>query len=450
MISKFDFIVIGGGSGGIASARRAAEYGAKVLIVESGPLGGTCVNVGCVPKKVMWLTAQINETLALAKDYGWQIQGQGFNWSTIQQSRDGYISRLNKIYQTNLEKSGVTLVRGVARFRAKNCIEVNGDPYQAGHILIATGGQPVVPDIAGANLGITSNGFFQLKAQPKRVLVIGAGYIATELAGLLHGLNSEVSMLLRKDRLLRSFDHDIHELVMQQMQNSGINIMTNIALDSLLKHSDGRLGYTDSDGNKSGGFDCIIWAIGRYPNIAHLNLEVTGVKTNDRGQIDTDEFQNTSASGIYAVGDVTPGAQLTPVAIAAGRKLSRRLFNHEPEARLDYNNIPTVIFSHPPAGTIGLSEVDAKKQYGDARIKIYKSQFINMRYAVSEHKSLTMVKLVAAGASEKIVGCHIVGDSADEMIQGFAVAIKMGATKQDFDNTVAVHPTAAEELVTLR
>ncbi len=453
MITHFDFIVIGGGSGGIASARRAALYGTKVLLVESGPLGGTCVNVGCVPKKVMWSTSQINETLALAKDYGFRIDYQGFDWATIKQSRDAYIARLNAIYGRNLDDSGVVLIRGTARFLSRNRIVVDGDEFRAEHILIATGGRPVVPNIAGAELGITSDGFFALQHQPKKVLIIGAGYIATELAGLMHGLGSNVSMLLRKDKLLRTFDHDVHEMVMTQMQQNGIEIMTNIILQSLVKENHS-LGYRDNgddnDRQGKGGFDCIIWAIGRHANTDNLSLDVAGVKTDARGYIQTDAFQNSSAKGIYAVGDVTHRAQLTPVAIAAGRTLSNRLFDNQTNAKLDYDNIPTVIFSHPTVGTVGLSEADAREKYGADEIKIYQHLFTDMHYSVTKHRPRTLVKLITRGITEQVIGCHVVGRGADEMIQGFAVAIKMGATKQDFDNTIAIHPTASEELVTLR
>ena len=450
MTRHFDFIVVGGGSGGIASARRAALHGAKVLLIESGSLGGTCVNVGCVPKKVMWTTAQINETLTLAKDYGFRFSQLEFDWTTIKQSRDAYISRLNGIYARNLDDSAVTLIRGTARFSTRNRIEVNGDEFRADHILIATGGRPSVPNINGAELGITSDDFFALAHQPKKILIIGAGYIATELAGLMHGLGSNVSMLLRKDKLLRTFDHDVHEIVMAQMAQNGITIMTNITLQSLVKENHS-LGYLANDNTQGkAGFDCIIWAIGRHPNTAPLNLDVAGVATDARGYIQTDAFQNSSAQGIYAVGDVTRRAQLTPVAIAAGRKLANRLFANQPDSKLDYENIPTVIFSHPPVGTIGLSEADARAKYGPETIKIYKHLFTDMRFAVTEHRPRTLVKLITLGTDERVIGCHVVGHGADEMIQGFAVAIKMGATKQDFDNTIAIHPTASEEFVTLR
>ena len=448
-MKKYDFIVIGGGSGGIASARRAAEHGAHVLLIEAGPLGGTCVNVGCVPKKMMWATSQINETLEIAGDYGFEVENNGFNWNALKLTRDAYIKKLNGIYQRNLDNAKVDIVHGVGKFVDNRTVECNGITYAGEHILIATGGKPVIPAIKGAELGITSDGFFALAHQPKKVLVIGAGYIATELAGVLHGLGSEVSMLLRKDKLLRTFDHDAHEMVLSNMRQSGIQFHLNVALESLLNEN-GSLGFRDSQGNGEAGYDSIIWAIGRHTNIDTLQLNNTDVSVDKRGYITTDDYQNTAAKNIYAVGDVTPRAQLTPVAIAAGRKLSERVFNEKENSKLDYNNIPTVIFSHPPVGTVGLSEAQAIEKFGADKIKVYKNTFVDLYYAVAKEKPRTLVKLIVMGEDEKVIGCHIVGRGADEIIQGFAVAVKMGATKSDFDNTVAIHPTAGEELVTLR
>lgn len=449
MSKTYDFIVIGGGSGGIAGARRAAEHGASVLLIEYGPLGGTCVNVGCVPKKVMWNAAQVAETLQLAPDYGFGVENPGFQWQTIKSSRDAYVERLNGIYARNLDGSRVTILRGIARFVSDHVVEVNGDRYQAPHILVATGGRPTVPSLPGAELGITSDGFFELENQPRNVMIIGAGYIATELAGVLHRLGSDVTMVLRKDKLLRTFDHTLHELVMEEMESAGVRIFRNVNLTGLNREADGSLGFSDAGGDVISGFDCIIWAIGRHTNITPLKLDETGIALDGNGFIVVDEFQNTSVNGVYAVGDVTDRAPLTPVAIAAARRLAERLFNDRPDSKLDYDNIPTVVFSHPPIGTVGLTEMEARERYGDG-IKVYQSRFINMRYAVSGHKPPTVVKLITLGPEEKVIGCHVIGDGADEMMQGFAVAVRMGATKQDFDDTVAIHPTAAEELVTLR
>lgn len=454
MKTTYDFIVIGGGSGGIAAARRAAVHGASAMVVESARLGGTCVNVGCVPKKVMWNAAQINESLHLAGDYGWSVTRDGagdgqLDWASLKRARDAYIARLNTIYADNLTQSGVAWVEGRARFSSPHSIRVNDTEYHAPHILIATGGQSHVPPVPGAELGITSNGFFALPQQPKKILVIGAGYIATELAGMLHALGSEVTMLLRGAELLRPFDHDLHTLVMSSMQASGVTMLKNVALTDLYEAA-GLLGVHYQDDQHCHGFDTIIWATGRKPDLADLDLATATVSVDARGYVTTDEYQNTSADGIYAVGDVTARLQLTPVAIAAGRRLADRVFGGEPTAKLDYSKVPTVVFSHPPIGTVGLSEQNAIAEYGAENLKIYKNTFVDIRYALSEHRPRTLVKLITQGRDETIVGCHICGHSADEIIQGFAVAVKMGATKADFDNTVAIHPIAAEELVTLR
>ena len=452
---EHDFIVMGGGSGGIAAARRAAEYGARVLLLEPGRLGGTCVNVGCVPKKVMWNASQIHGALALAEEYGFAVEQRGFDWGTMKAARDTYVRRLNGIYADNLAASGVRLITAAAKFSASpgregHAVEADGQVHQAAHILIATGGRPTVPDLPGAELAITSDGFFELAARPTKPLLIGAGYVATELAGMLHGMGGEVTMLLRKDRLLRAFDYTLGDTVMEQMRQSGVDIRTGVLCEELYRADDGSLGYRAVGGESDSGYDCVIFAVSRHPNTADLALDNASITPERGGFVGVDEFQNTTAAGIYAVGDVTPATPLTPVAIAAGRHLADRLFGGQPEAKLDFDDIPTVVFSHPPIGTVGLSHERAVEVHGAENIKVYESRFVNMRYAVSEHKPPTVVKLITAGADEKVIGCHVVGDGADEMMQGFAVAVKMGATKTDFDNTVAIHPTAAEEFVTLR
>ncbi len=447
--SSFDFIVIGAGSGGIATARRAAAHGAKTLVIEAGPLGGTCVNVGCVPKKVMWNAAHISENLKLATDYGFDVTMGGHDWQQLKTRRDAYISRLNDIYSRNLDLSGVTLIEGHAHFIDDHTVRVADKSYTAPHVLIATGGRPWVPDLPGADLGITSDGFFDLPSLPKRTLVIGAGYIATELAGVLNHLGSDVTILLRKQQLLRTFDATLREVLMEEMISSGVNIMTQIQLASLERETSNTIAAVYGDGLRMGGFESVVWAIGRLPNSDKIDINKTSIRTDQRGYIPTDDYQNTNISGVYAVGDVTGRAPLTPVAIAAGRKLADRVFNGQADAKIDYHTIPTVVFSHPPIGTVGLTEEEASEEYGHQALKIYESRFINMLYAVSERKSPTVVKLVCVGDQEKVVGCHVIGDGADEMMQGFAVAIKMGATKSDLDQTIAIHPTAAEELVTL-
>ena len=450
MQNKFDLIVIGGGSGGIASARRAAEYGAHTALIESGRLGGTCVNVGCVPKKIMWNASRLGEMLDDATEYGFIIERGGFNWGTLKTGRDSYIERLNQIYRKNLNSSGVQEIQSRASFPSNGAIQTEAGPIRADHILIATGGLPTVPLIPGAELGITSDGFFELPQQPEKVLIVGAGYIATEFAGVLNALGSNVTLLLRKDTLLRGFDAVLRETVMDEMRQNGIEIITGTNIKALASSRANQL-TVDCDGGKADGpFDAVIWAIGRHPDTTDLNLKAAGIKTNVGGHVITDAYQNTNVEQIYAVGDVTGRRDLTPVAIAAGRRLADRLFGDEPNACLDYDNIPSVIFSHPPIGTVGLTEDEAVARFGSDQIMIYDHRFTNIYFAPMQRKSPTVIKLIVAGPEENIVGCHAVGEAADELIQGFAVAVKMGARKADFDNTVAIHPTAAEELVTLR
>jgi len=448
MTQHYDYIVLGGGSGGVATARRAAEYGAKALVIESARLGGTCVNVGCVPKKVMWYAASIAHTLADAQGYGFTVDNWQFGWNQLKQDRDAYVQRLNEVYARLLDNSGVDRVQGYGRFVDAHTVEVNGAPFTADHIVIATGGQPVLPDIPGAELGISSDGFFELEQCPKRVAVVGSGYIAVELAGMFQSLGSEVTMLLRKQHLLRPFDRMLREALMQQMQGNGVKILTGTQVQSLARQSDGSLKIQCDQDNTVLHADILLWAIGREPNTAGLNLAAAGIESN-KGYIPTDAYQNTNVPGIYAIGDITGQAELTPVAIAAGRRLAARLFLNQPDSKMDYDTIPTVVFSHPPIGTVGLTENEARAQYGDS-VKIYQTRFTAMYHGFTPHKPKTTMKLVCVGPDEKVVGCHIIGLGADEMLQGFAVAIKMGATKADFDNTVAIHPTSAEELVTLR
>ena len=449
MSKHYDLISIGAGSGGLSAAERAAEYGKKTAVVENKELGGTCVNVGCVPKKVMWFGSQIAETLQLAHSYGFDVTLNKFDWKTLVDVREGYIKGITGWYVNYLKDSNIDHLRGTASFVDAHTLDVDGTQYTADHIVISPGGYPTVPDIPGAEFGITSDGFFALTEQPRRVAVVGAGYIAVELAGVLNGLGSEVSMLLRKSHFLGSFDAMLRETLMEEMINVGVNIMPSVSVEQVEKAGDGRLTIHCQGGVRLEGFDALVWAIGRAPNIEPLNLAVAGVQQNEQGYIPTDAFQVTNVEGVYAVGDVTGQAQLTPVAIAAARRLSDRLFNNMPGRKLDYENIPTVMFSHPPIGTIGLTEDEARAQHGDA-VKVYQTRFTAMYHAMTSHSQKTAMKLVCVGAEERVVGVHIIGTGADEMLQGFAVAIKMGATKKDFDNTVAIHPTSAEELVTMR
>ncbi len=444
----FDLISIGGGSGGLACAQRAAEYGAKTAVIESDRLGGTCVNVGCVPKKVMWNAASVAMALADASDYGFDVKVGDSDWAVLKHKRDAYIVRLNNIYARNLSAKGVTQVHGMARFVDAHTVEVNGQRMTASHIVIATGGKPTIPDLPGAKFGITSDGFFSLAQRPQRVAIIGSGYIATELAGAFHELGSQVELFIRKDHLLTHFDAMLGKSLMREMRAQGLVIHEHV-VPAAVTESAGLKTLVAADGREFAGFDCLLWAVGRSANVAPLELASAGVALDGGDFIITDEFQNTNVPGVYAVGDVTGRAALTPVAIAAGRRLSDRLFNGKSERRLDYNNIATVVFTHPPIGTVGMSESEARAAYGDV-VKVYVADFTPMYHALTTRKSHTDMKLVCVGPDEKIVGCHVIGAGADEMMQGFAVAIRMGATKRDFDDTVAIHPTSSEELVTMR
>lgn len=480
----YDYLVIGGGSGGLASARRAAKlYGKKVALIESSRLGGTCVNVGCVPKKVMYNAASIAEILRVyAHDYFFRPASSfAFDWPAFKKARDAYIERLNGIYRKNLQADGVDEIQGHATFVGRNQVIVNNDAsvvYEASHILIATGGRPVPLGVAGTEYTLSSDGFFELEQLPKKVAVVGAGYIAVEIAGVLKALGSDVSLFIRHDRPLRTFDEMISQNLVECMEADGIRVVkqsliarvnakfdhpksdaaalhkfltgettvnnVNLELEYRQKSADGSDSVLKED-----GFNAVISAIGRVPNSKVGQIDI---KCNPENYIETDKYQNTSASGVYAVGDVCGPLFLTPVAIAAGRRLADRLFGGQKDAHLEYSNVPTVVFSHPPIGTVGLTEAEARAKYGDANIKVYQSKFNNMYYALSqpEHKVRTIYKLVCAGPEERVVGLHLIGLASDEILQGFGVAVKMGATKKDFDACVAIHPTAAEEIVTMR
>ena len=448
MSEKFDLLVIGGGSGGLAHAQRAAEYGVNAAVAEYGPLGGTCVNVGCVPKKVMWYASHYAHELHHAVDYGYDVNVKGHDWTALKTRRDAYVSRLNDIYSNNLDKRGVTYLAGAARFIDANTVMVGDSEYQAERIVIATGGQPMVPDLPGAELGITSDGFFELEEQPRRVLIAGSGYIAVELAGIFSGLGSETQVIVRKDGVLREFDKMLSSELMDTMQKSGIALDTGVIPASVSETDDG-LVLMAEDGREFGPVDTLVWAIGRSPNTATLDAGKAGVNMDERGFVPTDDMQATNVENIHALGDVTGRAALTPVAIAAGRRLADRLYGGMNGRHLDYQLIPTVIFSHPTIGTVGMTEDEARAGFGDD-VKVYSSAFTPMFYALGEDKQRSVMKLITAGDDERVVGCHVFGPGADEMMQGFAVAMRMGATKKDFDDTVAIHPTNAEEVVTMR
>jgi|688.fasta_scaffold32459_5 glutathione reductase (NADPH) len=448
--SRYDLVVIGGGSGGLACAQRATEYGARVALVESARLGGTCVNVGCVPKKVMWNAAQIAHAAHDAVHYGFDLTLSGHDWGALRVARDAYITRLNGIYERNLANRKVELVRGHAAFAGPNEVRVGDRLLEAPHVVIATGGRPSVPPIPGAGHGITSDGFFELAERPRRIAVVGSGYIAVELAGVFAALGSEVTMVLRRDRLLRHFEAMLGDGLRKIMEGDGVAFLDHAAPRALERDADGTLRLLLQDGRVAGPFDTVLWAIGREPAVEGLGLARAGVTMDAAGFIPVDHLQQTNIGGLYAIGDVTGRAQLTPVAIAAGRRLSDRVFGGMTDRHLDYSDIPTVVFSHPPIGTVGLSEAEAIDRHGASAVKTYTSGFVPMYHAMTPRKPRAEMKLVTVGSEQRIVGCHVIGAGADEMLQGFAVALKMGATKRDFDDTVAIHPTSAEEFVTMR
>lgn len=464
----YDYLVIGAGSGGIASARRAATYGAKVGVVEKGRLGGTCVNVGCVPKKVMWNAASIAETLHDMKHYGfsgYDSDAISFNWNFIKENRDKYIVRLNGIYERNMGNSGVDNILGTASLAdgGKGVVvkpDDGGDAvtYSAKNILIATGGYPTFPDGEGIRENsISSDGFFELEELPGKAVVVGAGYIAVELAGVLQALGTDTSLVVRKNMALREFDEILSETLDNEMQRQGINIFrdTNGVEKITVDEATGLKTVILQNGEKIEEVETVLMATGRSPLVAPLNLDGAGVAQKDGGYIIADDYSATNVDGVFALGDVVGNIELTPMAIASGRRLADRLFGGPQfeNAKVSYDMVPTVVFSHPPIGTIGLSEAQAVEQYGEDNVKAYRSKFANLYYGPwqveADDKPKTAMKLICAGEEELVVGLHVIGMGADEMLQGFGIALKMGATKADFDSCVALHPTAAEEFVTM-
>lgn len=423
------------------------------------------IEVRCVPKKVTWNAAAIAETIHEAKNYGFSVESTApFNWSYFKNKRDAYIKRLNGIYERNLANDKVEYLHGRATLLSKNEAQVTLDDgsketIRAKNILIAVGGHPTIPqNIPGSEYGVDSDGFFDLETQPKKVALVGAGYIAVEFAGMFNALGTETHLFIRQDKFLRTFDPMIQDAIVKEYERLGVKIHKNSSQSKVEKdETTGKLTlhYEDSNGNGTlEDLDTLIWAIGRSPEVEDLGLDKAGVKQNERGQIVVDEFQNTSVDNIFALGDVCGNVELTPVAIAAGRKLGDRLFGgpQHAQAKLDYSLVPSVVFAHPEVGSIGLTEPEAVEKYGKENIKVYKTSFTAMYYAMMdpEDKAPTNYKLVCHGPEEKVVGLHILGLGSGEMLQGFGVAIKMGATKKDFDSCVAIHPTSAEELVTLK
>lgn len=449
MTTHFDLICIGAGSGGLATAIRAASHGARCAVIENKQIGGTCVHVGCVPKKIMWNAAHIADLICDLKEYGFQTQST-FDWAQLVSARNAYVARSEASYHRKLQSENITLIEGTGRFVNDKTIEVNQSHYTADHIVIATGGTPTQPTIDGAHLGMTSDGFFALTKQPKKVAVVGGGYIAVELAGLLQALGSQTHLVLRYDQPLRQFDSMLSQTLLTALQHQSVQVHQTHLVKSVKQNRADKLTIEFENGNTLSDLDGLIWAIGRTPLTADIGCEKAGVVVAENGTLPVDKYQTTNVSHIYALGDITGQALLTPVAIAAGRQLAERIFAGKTKAHLSYDLIPTVIFSHPPIATIGLTEEQAIHQFGKGDIKIYQTEFTDMFNALRASPMKTTMKLIAQGKQEKIIGCHIIGYGADEMLQGFAVAIKMGATKSDFDNTLAIHPTSSEELVTMR
>lgn len=447
----YDYLVIGGGSGGIASANRAAMHGAKVALIEEHYLGGTCVNVGCVPKKVMWYVAEMLESIQhYAGGYGIEMNGKPeLNFEKMVENRDQYIQFLHGAYKKGLDTNKVDFINGRAVFIDESTVEVNGQTLTAENILVATGGKPKRLPIPGGELGLVSDDIFELKKLPKSMAVVGGGYIGVEMSGIFHALGVDTHLFVRKPKPLNNFDSIICEGFSAIAEEEGRHIQTNKTVIELKKTEEGmyELFFEDGTSHKT---ELVLWATGRSPNTEGLNLEAAGVNVYPGGYVEVDKYQNTTGNRIYSVGDVTGRIELTPVAIAAGRQLSERLFNDKKNAHLDYSNIPTVIFTHPPIGTIGMTEEEANDLYPEESVKVYKTSFTSMHSSITEHRQKAYMKLVCVGKSEKVVGLHGIGKGMDEILQGFAVAIQMGATKEDFDRTVAIHPSAAEEFVTMK
>lgn len=445
MAETFDLIVLGGGSGGLAAAFRAARHGARVALLEPGALGGTCANVGCVPKKALWYAAQLAQQQRLALEYGFASTPGPLDWDHFRQLRQRYIDGIRERYAARLAEAGIVVYAEAGRFVSANTIATScGEELQATQIVIATGGRPRRLDVPGFELGMVSDDIFALRSLPKRIAVIGGGYIAIEFAGLLNALGSEVTLHVRH-RMLTSFDAELVDALEQHMTDAGIAITHQVDVSGLHRDGDAIM-IRDEINGPCGPYDAVLWAVGRVPNSDRLDLDAAGVNVDEGGHIVTDAWQNTNVDGIAAVGDVTERVELTPVAVAAGRRLADRLFGNQPDARLDYDNIPSVVFAEPPLGMVGLTEAQAREFHGD-QVTIYRARFTPLQWAVAGHRHPTVMKLVCEGKEERVVGIHVLGSGADEMLQGFAVALKMGLRKRDMEDTIAIHPSSAEELL---
>ncbi len=441
----YDLFTIGGGSGGVRASRFASQYGARVAIAESKDLGGTCVNVGCIPKKLMSYSAHFHEDFADAAGFGWTVGESRFDWQALIAGKDKEIVRLNGIYRKILDGAKVDIVEGYATVEDAHTVSVNGKRYTAAHILVATGGHPTVPDIPGKELGIVSDDFFHLTGLPKRSVVLGGGYIAVELASILNGLGSDVTLVYRGKHLLRGMDSELGVFLAEEMCKKGMKILFENNIEALKAAGDARqVTLTDGTGMEA---DCVLFATGRYANTAGMGLEKAGVVLTDKGAVKVDDNFISSVPSIHAIGDVIDRVALTPVALAEGMVVAARLFNKGGK-EMSYANIPTAVFSHPNVGTVGLSEEDAHKQVGEVRI--FKSEFKALKHTLSGNGERTFMKLVVDAQSDRVLGVHMVGADAGEIVQGFAVALQCGATKAQFDATIGIHPTSAEEFVTMR
>lgn len=456
---EFDLVVIGGGSGGLAGAFRAARHGARVALLEPGELGGTCVNRGCVPKKAMWLAADLSHRIALAARMGFDVPPPALDWCEFVAHRQGYIAGIHAGYRQRLDESGIVLMPTRGRLAAAGRVETeDGVALRAAHVLIATGGHPRVPAIPGAGLGVVSDDFFHFRSAPGRVAIVGGGYIAAELASVLQALGSRVELFVRGQRLLEEFDADLASQLVEDFRHYGTRVHFGHAVHALEAMGTGKIALRDAHGATGEAFDRVIFATGRNPNTHGLGLESVGVACDARGHVVVDARQDTSVAGIHAVGDVTGQAALTPVAIAAARCLMDRLFGGRPEARLDPSDIATVVFAHPPLGKVGLTEAEARTRHGDA-VRVHRAGFRPMLHALAGSPQRSLFKLVCVPgcdgngddpATQRVVGIHLLGESADEILQGFAVALKRGITMRDLEDTIAIHPTSAEEVVLMR
>ncbi|UVL82001.1 glutathione-disulfide reductase [Pseudomonas sp. B21-028] len=447
MAYDFDLYVIGAGSGGVRAARFAAGFGARVAVAESRYLGGTCVNVGCVPKKLLVYGAHYAEDFEQASAYGWSAGEASFDWATLIANKDREINRLNGIYRNLLVNSGVALHEGHAKITGPHEVEINGQRHTAGHILVATGGWPVIPQIPGREHAISSNEAFFLKELPKRVLVVGGGYIAVEFAGIFHGMGAQTSLLYRGELFLRGFDGAVRKHLAEELTRRGLDLQFNADIQRIDKQADGSLEVTLKDG-RTLLTDCVFYATGRRPMLDNLGLENTAVALDEKGFVKVNEKYETTEPSILAIGDVIGRVQLTPVALAEGMAVARRLFKPEQYRLVDYRMIPTAVFSLPNIGTVGLTEEQAREEGHE--VQIFESRFRPMKLSLTDCQERTLMKLVVDARTDKVLGCHMVGPDAGEIVQGLAIALKAGASKRDFDETIGVHPTAAEEFVTMR